>query len=70
MSKLRPLGHITDDMEKLLEEMVDGHDLQLGEILALVNSWVTIHRANAIESYTDGTTPVFIYTHKDNVEIK
>lgn len=40
MSKLRPLGNITSDLEKLLEELVDEHDLQTGEILALIYYWI------------------------------
>lgn len=64
MSKLRPLGSITSDLEKLLEELVDEHDLQTGEILALVYAWIQIHRPGANEEYLDGSSPVFKYGPK------
>lgn len=59
--KLRPMGKILLDMELLLEEMVDGHDLQRGDILALVDVWIQAHRPGAIEEYEDGTHPVMKY---------
>ena len=59
--KLRPLGHITTDLEGLLEETIDGHDLQCGEVLALVYNWIRVHRPSAVEEYLDGTHPEFFY---------
>lgn len=64
MSKkqLRPLGQITGDLEPLLFEMVCQHDLQHGEILALINSWLQIHAPDAREVYTaDGSSPIYFY---------
>ena len=65
MSKIRPLGNITEDMEKLLFEMVDDHDLQWGEILNLVHGHLAIHLPNAQEEYEDNSSPVFYYGAED-----
>lgn len=62
---MRPLGDITLDMEELLEELVDDHDLQMGEVLALVKAWLEIHRPDCIEVYEDGTNPYYFYGDKD-----
>lgn len=62
---MRPMGTILLDLEKILDEMVDSHKVQLGDVLALVKSHIEIHRQDAIELYTDNTNPVFYYGHKD-----
>ena len=59
--KLRPLGQVTLDLEVILEEMVDSHELQMGEILAIVKAWVEIHRPDALEIYEDGSNPFYFY---------
>jgi hypothetical protein len=61
MKKVRPLGKITEDMEKLLFELVDDHELQRGEILAIISVWMEIHAPYCIEVYMDGTSPEFKY---------
>lgn len=62
---LRPMGDITADLELVLEEMIDGHDLQRGEVLALVYNWINVHRPACIEEYDDGTgSPVYSYGTK------
>jgi len=53
--KLRPLGQVTQDMEPLLFEMCDDHDLQHGEILGLVKAWLDIHYPAGREEYVDGS---------------
>jgi hypothetical protein len=66
--KLRPMGKVTLDLEKILQEMTDpdGHDLQHGEVLHLVLSWLQIHAPHAQETYTaDGSHPTLYYGHKD-----
>lgn len=66
--KLRPLGDVTQDLEPLLFELVD-HDLQKGEILALVSAWIDIHSPSSIEVYTeDDSSPVFYYGHKEGLK--
>lgn len=67
MSKtVRPMGNITLDMEKLLEEMTEDHDLQWGEVLGLVYTWLQIHAPQAQEEYVKGIykNPVFYYGPK------
>lgn len=59
--QLRPLGDIMLDMEPLLIEMVDGHDLQWAEVLNLVRGYLEVHLPSGQEEYTDGTRPVFFY---------
>ena len=59
--KLRPLGDITLDMEPLIQEMVTGHEMQVGEVLALVHAYLMIHCPDAREEYDDGSHPVFYY---------
>lgn len=66
-SKIRKVGEITEDLEPLLFELVD-HELQHGEILALVAAWLEIHAPHARERYTDGTVPVRYYGHKDHIK--
>lgn len=70
MSKIRPMGDIIYDMEKILEEMVDSHDLQKGDIIALAASWIDRHRPSSIESYLDGSIPVLYYGPIENIKIK
>lgn len=53
--KLRQMGEVTGDLEKLLFEMSGNqkheHGLQKGEVLALVSRWFDIHNPEAIEKY-------------------
>lgn len=59
---MRKLGDITGDMETLLLEMTEEHELQHGEVLALISSWLTIHVPHAKEVYEeDGTSPIMYY---------
>lgn len=58
---MRRLGDITLDMEELLFEMIEEHDLQWGEVLALIKCWLEIHAPEAQEVYTDGDSPIFYY---------
>lgn len=60
----RPLGHILLDMEKLILEMTDDHDLQWGDILNLVRGYLEVHCPNAQEEYTAGGNPEFYYGPK------
>lgn len=65
MKKLRPLGQITTQLEPLLEEMTDAHELQAHEILGIIFLWLQVHRPDAIETYLDGTNPAFRYGPAD-----
>lgn len=64
---MRPLGNIMLDMEKLIEEMTDDHDLQYGDILNLVFGYLEVHCPHAKEEYTDGGNPIFYYGPKENL---
>lgn len=59
--QIRPLGDILLDLEKVLDEMVDDHDVQWGDILNLVRGHLEIHRPDAQEQYVEGGNPEFYY---------
>lgn len=66
--KLRPLGEILLDLEPLLFELAD-HDVQKGDALALISSWIDIHCPQMIEVYTaDDSSPLFFYGHIESLE--
>lgn len=60
----RKFGDILLDLEELLDEMVDDHDVQWGDILNLVFGHLVIHRPDAQEEYTEGGNPEFYYGPK------
>lgn len=65
---LRPLGNITTDLEPLLLEMLEDHDLQWGEVLNLIYGWMVIHYPGGKEHYeADNTSPVFFYGPKERL---
>ena len=68
--RIRPLGEITGDLEEVISEMIDKHELQKGEVLALVASYIDIHYPDAIEQYEDNTLPVYVYGHQDLLQKK
>lgn len=59
--KIRPAGDVTLDLETLLEELSFDHELQHGEVLALVHCWLEIHAPSQKEVYSDGKNPKFYY---------
>ena len=63
--KIRPLGDIMLDLEPLIFEMVEDHDLQFGDILNLVFGYMKVHCPDAQEEFLDGTHPVFFYGTKE-----
>lgn len=66
--RLRPLGHVTDDLEPLLQEMALDHEMQMHEILNIIRGYLEAHLVNSVETYEDGTRPVFFYGHIDNLK--
>ena len=58
---MRKLGEILLDLEELLDEAIEEHDLQWGDVLNLVYGHLKIHRPDAQEEYEDGTNPYFYY---------
>lgn len=67
--KLRRVGDIMLDMEKFLMELHIDHDMQHGEVLALINGWQKIHVPNHIETYDEGGHPV-LYGYKNDIHNK
>lgn len=60
--KLRRLGDITSDLEKLLLELHVDHDMQHHEVLGLIHAWQMVHVPGQVEVYTkDGSSPVYYY---------
>lgn len=60
--KIKPLGKLLLDLEKILLEMVDEHELQYGDILNLVYGYLEVHAPGAKEIYEDdGSSPEFYY---------
>lgn len=63
--KRRPLGKILLDLEILIDEAVDGHELQFGDLLYWLYGHLKIHRPDAQEVYTDDKNhPEFYYGPK------
>jgi hypothetical protein len=63
---MRKFGDILLDMEVLLDEMIDEHDVQLGDILNLIHGHIQIHRQDCIEIYEeDDSSPIFAYKAKE-----
>lgn len=59
------IGHTLLQLEQYLEQLVDVHELQRGDILALVDVWCQVHRPGCIEVYTaDGSSPTLQYGPK------
>ena len=65
---LRPLGDILLEIEPLLLEMVDRHDLQHGDVYGLLRQYLEIHLPNHKEEFADNTRPIFYYGHKDGLK--
>lgn len=69
MKKLRPLGKILLDLEELIDEAIDTHDLQHGDLLNWLYGHLKSHRDDAAEEYVmDDSNPVFLYGHKSDVK--
>lgn len=60
--KKKTIGKTLLELETILDEMVDVHELQMGDILALVHVHLKVHRPDCVEVYEeDETTPTFKY---------
>jgi hypothetical protein len=58
---MRALGKILLELEPLIDELIDDHDVQWADILNLVHSHLVVHRPDAQEIYMDDSNPVFFY---------
>jgi len=45
------------ELELILEQMIDYHDVQRYDIIGAVDYWIRVHRPGAIEEYEDGSIP-------------
>lgn len=67
--KLRPLGAITSELEPLLLEMTQLHEMQVHEVLGIVHAYLMVHCPGAFEEYEDGSgSPVFYYGTKEKLK--
>lgn len=66
MKKLRRIGDILLDLEDVLTEMIDGHDLQHGDVYALVRAYLEIHHPLNKEEFVDGDEIEFYYGPRRN----
>ena len=59
---MRPVGDIYLDLEKLYDELVDDHDMQMGDLIYWLYGHLKIHRPDCREEYTtDDSNPVLYY---------
>ena len=66
-NELRPMGDLISDLESLVMEMVGEHDLQRGDILAIVKNYIDVHCPGSVEVYEDGSSPVYYYGPKEGM---
>jgi hypothetical protein len=59
--KIRPYGQIWLDLEPLIMEMFEDHDIQHGDLLGQLDCYLRAHLPGFREVYLDGTTPVLKY---------
>lgn len=57
------MGDIMHEFEAVIDKMAKIHDLQKGEVLALVSRYMDVHYPNSIETYHDGSSPFEFYGH-------
>lgn len=67
-SNKRTVGDALLDLEELWFEVLDDHELQLGDVHYNLQGWAHIHYPDAVELYEDGTEPVFFYGHLDELK--
>ena len=59
---MRPIGDIYLDLEKLYDELVDDHGVQMGDLIYWLYGHLKIHRPDCIEEYVaDGSNPTLYY---------
>lgn len=62
---MRPVGEILLDIEPLILELVEDHDLQWGDVINLIYGYLVVHCPGAREEYEDGSSPIFYYGSKE-----
>ncbi len=67
--KIRPWGQILLDAEALIDEAIDDHDVQWGDLIKWLLGHLESHRQDAREEYVaDDSYPVNFYGHKDDAK--
>lgn len=61
MGKPRKLLEILLDLEVIIDEMADDHEMEWGDIRALVMNHLKVHHPGSREHYVDGGYPVDFY---------
>lgn len=65
---MRKLGDLIFDLEDLVTEMVEDHDLQRGDILALVKNYIDVHFPESVEVYEDdNSSPIYFYGPRETL---
>lgn len=64
----RPIGDVFLDLEVLIDELIDVHELQWGDVLWWVFGHLKIHRPDAREEYEEGGHPLFHYGTKEGLK--
>lgn len=59
--KCRPAGEIFLELEALMDELIDSHGFQWGDILGWAYTHLLVHRPDAREEYKAGGHPEFYY---------
>lgn len=68
MAKIQKMGDIMHDLEAVVTKMIEQHDLQKGEVLSLVSSYINIHFPAAVEEYEDGSHPLEYYGPREGLK--
>jgi hypothetical protein len=69
LKKPRALMDILLDAEPYIIELMEGHDLEWGDVDALMFRYLETHFPESREEYTDGKHPVRYYGHPDYIKI-
>jgi hypothetical protein len=65
--KLSKMGDVMHRVEAVVTEMIEDHDLQKGEVMALISRYIDVHFPCAIEEYEDGSNPVEYYGPREGL---
>lgn len=59
---MRLVGDIYCELEEIYDELIDDHNMQMGDMLYWLWGHLKIHRQDCIERYMDdGSSPIFKY---------
>ena len=61
----RTIGEALFDLEEILDDLIDNHELQWGDLLNIVYGHLVVHRPDAQEEYEEGGNPIFYYGPED-----